>query len=213
MSSTGGISAPDQQELGIQEALIIGAGIIGLLIFLVIIRFGCNIALDVCILGEPGRAKRSIAELWRKICPWWRRRTQPEILESENNVEMPDVAIITEEERSVILDSILKSREVTADDMKLWKEKHHRTEASEGHSDEEEASRSSNAFGFECSICIHELNEGSMAFTAACGHVYHRKCIHQWVNSRRTDCPNCRTEIVPLDKLEYALDQGSTTSL
>jgi hypothetical protein len=197
-----------------QEALIIGAGIIGLLIFLIILRFGCNIALDVCVLGEAGRAKRSITELWRKICPWWHHRTQPEIPESENNVsvEIPDVTIVTEEDRSVILDSILTSREVTAADMQLWKEKHHRTEVSEGHSDEE-ASRSSNAFGFECSICIHELNEGNMAFTAKCGHVYHRKCIHQWVNSRRTDCPNCRTEIVPLAKLEYALDQGTTTSI
>jgi hypothetical protein len=212
MSSTGGISAPDQDELAFTEALIIGAGIIGLLIFLVILRFGFTICLDVCVLGESDRARRSIAELWRKICPCWHRRTQPQDLESESNVEIPDVIIVAEEDRYVILDSILKSREVTADDVKLWKEKHQRTEASEVHSDEE-ASRSSNAFGFDCSICLNELIEGNVAITATCGHVYHRKCIHQWVISRRTDCPNCRTEIVSLARLEHVLDQGSTTSL
>jgi hypothetical protein len=212
MSGTGGVSAPDQGELAFGEALIIGAGIIGLLIFLVVLRFGFNILLDVCVLGESDRARRDIAELWRKICPWWHRRTQPEVPETENNVEIPHVSIVAEEDRSVILDSILKSREVTADDVKLWKEKHHPTEASEGHSDEE-ASRSSNAFGFDCSICLHDLNEGNMAFTATCGHVFHRKCIHQWVVSRGTDCPNCRTEIVSLATLEYVLDQGPTTSL
>jgi hypothetical protein len=218
MSSSGesgsGASAPDKGELAVQEALIIGAGIIGLLMFLVILRFGCNIAIDLCILGNPGRAKRSIAELWRQICPCWHRRTQPEDSESDNNVEVPvvstDVGIVTEE-RSVILDSILKSREVTAADVKIWKEKHHCTEASEGHSDDEEASRSTIAFGFDCSICLHDISEGNMAFTAKCGHVYHRTCIHQWVNKRRTDCPNCRTEIVPLGKVEYAFNQVSTT--
>jgi hypothetical protein len=213
MSSTGGISAPDRHALDFGEALIIGAGIIGLLVFLVILRFCFDILLDVCVLGEPGRARRSIAELWRKICPWWHRRTQPEQdPESGNNIQIPDVGVVAEEDRLVILDSILKSREITADDVKSWKEKHHRTEASESHSDEE-ASRSSNAFGFDCSICLHELNEGNIAFTATCGHVYHRKCIHQWVNSRGTDCPNCRMEIVSLATLEYVLNQGSTTSL
>jgi hypothetical protein len=207
MSSTGGIAAPDPNELAMSEALIIGAGIIGLLIILVILRFGCNILLDVCVLGESARVKRSIADLWRKIGPCWHCRTQPESPESENNVEMPDAITVAEEDRSVILDSILKSREVTAEDVKLWKEKHH-----EGLSDEE-ASRSSIAFGFDCSICLNELNEGNMAITATCGHVYHRKCIHQWVINRRTDCPNCRTEIVPLARLEYVLDQGPSTSL
>jgi hypothetical protein len=207
MSSTGGIAAPDPNELAMSEALIIGAGIIGLLIILVILRFGCNILLDVCVLGESARVKRSIAELWRKICPCWHRRTQPEGPESENNVEIPDASIVAEEDRSVILDSILKSREVTAEDVKLWKEKHQ-----EGHSDEE-ASRSTIPFAFDCSICLNELNEGNIAITAICGHVYHRKCIHQWVINRRTDCPNCRTEIVPLARLEDVLDQDPTTSL
>lgn len=216
MSSTGGVSAPDPDELVLGEALIIGAGIIGLLIILVILRFGFNILLDVCVLGDADRVKRSIAELWRKLCPCWHRRTQPENLESENNVELPDasiVAIVEEEDLSTTFDSILKSREVTADDVKLWKEKHHHhTDAIEGLSDEE-ASRSSNAFVFDCSICLNELKEGNMAITATCGHVYHRKCIHQWLINRRTDCPNCRTEIVPLGNLEYVLDQGPTTLL
>jgi hypothetical protein len=213
MSSTGGIAAPDASELVFSEALIIGAGIIGLLIILVILRFGFNILLDVCVLGESARVKRSIAELWRKMCPCWHRRTQPEAPESENNVEIPDASIVAEVDRSVILDSILKSREVTAEDVTLWKEKHqHHTEIGEGHSDDE-ASRISIAYGFDCSICLNELNEGNMAITAKCLHVYHRKCLHQWVISRRTDCPNCRTEIVSLAELEYVLDQGSTASL
>jgi hypothetical protein len=212
MSSTGGIAAPDSNELVLSEAMIVGAGIIGLLIILVILRFGCNIFLDVCILGESARVRRSIAELWRKVCPCWHRRTQPEAPESESNVEIPDSSILAEIDRSAILDSILKSCEITAEDVKIWKEKHPHTDVEEGHSDEE-ASRISIAHGFDCSICLNELNEGNMAITATCGHVYHRKCIHQWVISRRTDCPNCRTEILSLAKLDYVLGQGSTTSL
>jgi hypothetical protein len=209
MSSTGGISAPNQDELTFQNAFIIGSAIIGLLMFLVVLRFGFNICLDVCVLGEPGRARRSITEVWRKICPLWHRRTQPEEPETENNVEIPDV--VTDEGRSVLLDALLQSREVTFDDVNFWKEKHHRAEGSESHSDEE-ASKSS-PFCFECSICLHGLDEGNMAFTAKCEHVYHRQCIHQWVISRRTDCPNCRAEIVSLASLEHALDQDRTASL
>jgi hypothetical protein len=221
MSSPGGISAPEEEEVTFEDALILGlrgAGIIGCLMFLIVLCFAVNIIGDVCVLGEPGRARRSIAEVWRNICPVWLRGTQPEEPESENNVAIPHA--VAEEDRSVLLDAllksglldtILKSREVTSDDVILWKEKHHRTEGSESHSDEE-ASMSS-PFCFECSICLNDLNEGNLAFTAKCEHVYYRKCIHQWVISRRTDCPNCRAEMLPLASLEHVLDQDRTTSL
>jgi hypothetical protein len=220
MSSTGGISAPDTSELGFREALIVAAGILGILIFFIIFRFVFNIFLDVLLLDQIDRARRSIQEVWRKICPRWNRRTQPEQQQqheggtqqgesnnASNGVELSNVA--TDPDRLARLEAILISRQVTADDVKVWKEKHVHIKASHD-SDEEEAASESSEFCVVCSICLQDLNEGTIAFTAKCEHIFHQHCIHQWVSSRRTDCPYCRADIVSLATLSAVLDSSNS---
>ena len=41
-----------------------------------------------------------------------------------------------------------------------------------------------------CTICLEVVSETPLK----CGHVFHKKCIKQWLKNNDT-CPNCRTEV------------------
>ena len=48
----------------------------------------------------------------------------------------------------------------------------------------------------ECPICIQEMDEnGDDIVTLDCGHTFHLKCIHMWLNVNNT-CPNCRKIVI-----------------
>lgn len=53
-----------------------------------------------------------------------------------------------------------------------------------------------------CCICLEPYQEGDIVAwsnspTEDCLHVFHRDCIHLWLeNPRHNDCPSCRTEIL-----------------
>ncbi|XWS35317.1 hypothetical protein CRYUN_Cryun21dG0115500 [Craigia yunnanensis] len=56
-----------------------------------------------------------------------------------------------------------------------------------------------NATG-SCSICIQSLSESVSelgdAKQVSCGHVYHEKCITDWLlTGRSSSCPMCRSDI------------------
>lgn len=42
-----------------------------------------------------------------------------------------------------------------------------------------------------CSICLEELSAGHEVYDLPCSHLYHKKCIHVWLQKHRT-CPLCR---------------------
>jgi hypothetical protein len=44
-----------------------------------------------------------------------------------------------------------------------------------------------------CSICLNNVlcNEGGYL---SCNHMFHNKCLKQWIDLKHTTCPNCRTE-------------------
>jgi E3 ubiquitin-protein ligase RNF115/126 len=46
----------------------------------------------------------------------------------------------------------------------------------------------------KCLICLDEFGEGDDVKTLPCLHIYHQKCVEQWL---RTDnsCPVCKTPI------------------
>uniref|UniRef100_A0A7S4CEC3 RING-type domain-containing protein n=1 Tax=Eutreptiella gymnastica TaxID=73025 RepID=A0A7S4CEC3_9EUGL len=46
-----------------------------------------------------------------------------------------------------------------------------------------------------CSVCQEDFALGEMATLLPCGHLFHGKCIVQWLEKNRT-CPLCRKEIV-----------------
>ena len=55
----------------------------------------------------------------------------------------------------------------------------------------------------ECSICIQPVNsERDDIVTLDCGHTFHMKCIHMWLNVNNT-CPNCRSIVLSSFKCKY----------
>ena len=59
-----------------------------------------------------------------------------------------------------------------------------------------------NEFGGGCSICLAEFKKKSKVSITSCKHVFHYKCIHDWLykNIRNPKCPNCNNEILNDDE-------------
>ena len=53
----------------------------------------------------------------------------------------------------------------------------------------------------ECSICLMEVNDGEDTILLPCGHMFHEKCVTQWLKIHNT-CPLCRFEL-PTDDADY----------
>lgn len=105
---------PILQDMSHKEGLIIVAAVACLLIGLVILRFGCNIAIDVCILRDLAAARRTI----RDFFPCWRMREHQDDEEQqqvrENEIAVADMNSLmlrlTTQEKSLLIGSILKSK-------------------------------------------------------------------------------------------------------
>jgi Ring finger domain len=55
----------------------------------------------------------------------------------------------------------------------------------------------------ECAICMGPMRPNEWAAWSAnedCTHAFHRACIRPWL-LKRTDCPCCRSELLPIDKI------------
>ena len=57
----------------------------------------------------------------------------------------------------------------------------------------------------ECSICAGQLTR-DVACITKCGHLFHRGCINDVLNSQNKACPNCRKPIVPPDVIDIIYD-------
>ena len=55
-----------------------------------------------------------------------------------------------------------------------------------------------NEYGGGCSICLEEFNKKSKVSITSCKHVFHYKCIYDWLykNIKNPKCPNCNHEIL-----------------
>ena len=55
-----------------------------------------------------------------------------------------------------------------------------------------------NQYGGGCSICLNKFNEKSEVSITSCKHVFHYKCIHNWLykNIKSPRCPNCNNELL-----------------
>ncbi|KAL3110407.1 hypothetical protein niasHT_018237 [Heterodera trifolii] len=49
----------------------------------------------------------------------------------------------------------------------------------------------------ECSICLGEIEPGTMVRPLPCKHIFHDDCIEEWFIGRKFTCPLCRTEFQP----------------
>jgi Ring finger domain len=75
MSTAGVPSGGDYAESSdglADKAFVLAAAIIAMLIVLVILRFAFNALIDICILREPDRPLREVADLWYKLASFSR---------------------------------------------------------------------------------------------------------------------------------------------
>jgi len=55
-----------------------------------------------------------------------------------------------------------------------------------------------NQYGGGCTIWLAEFNKKSEVSITTCNHVFHYKCIHDWLyqNVKNPKCPNCSHEVL-----------------
>jgi hypothetical protein len=46
----------------------------------------------------------------------------------------------------------------------------------------------------DCIVCLNSFQSGDLVTTLPCSHVYHSKCIKDWLKTNPT-CPVCKYEI------------------
>ena len=76
MSSNG--VAADPSQFDFRKGLAVIGVCIAFLATLVVLRFGCNIFIDLAVLQDSGSLIRALSEIRRKLIPWWHPRTQPQ---------------------------------------------------------------------------------------------------------------------------------------
>jgi Ring finger domain len=67
----------------------------------------------------------------------------------------------------------------------------------------DEGSQNDSHDDVECAICMGPMRPSEWAAWSAnedCTHAFHRACIRPWL-LKRTDCPCCRAELLPIDKI------------
>ena len=170
-------------DLGSREALIIGAALMAMLIFLIILRFACNSCIDLLLFD----GMRNLAEAFRTFFPVWHVRTNP--AEQATQSETTTAA-----SSRIALDTKI----LTKTDLLEHKARYYSHRNNNGKVSEEIVESSIASYSIMCSICLQELFDGDRVSVGDCNHIFHKDCMMQWVvQSQGRDCPNCRSEIVP----------------
>lgn len=64
--------------------------------------------------------------------------------------------------------------------------------ASSTHEKRENYSKSKYSYNKECTICLEKIDKNYIIKRLNCGHVYHRRCYEDWMNTQTVIfCPNC----------------------
>ena len=189
MSTTPPSLQGSHNDMGTREALIMGAALIALLVFLAALRFCCITFIDIVILDSAETVRRSIAETCRWAFPRWHVRTQPTANDA-STVEMTNGNQVTSTSPIVLTSKILTKTDL----QEHMVTKHKRTNNSNSHADDVE---SISSHALMCSICLRELHEGDCVYIGPCNHIFHKECMSLWVQCSGRDCPNCRSEIIP----------------
>jgi Na+-transporting methylmalonyl-CoA/oxaloacetate decarboxylase gamma subunit len=78
MSSDTPRSNIDEIDIDIEKGFMVVGIVILFLIFLVILRYGCNICIDIVILQDSASFMRTVSDIRRRFVPWYHPRTQPQ---------------------------------------------------------------------------------------------------------------------------------------
>ncbi|KAH7281494.1 hypothetical protein KP509_36G050500 [Ceratopteris richardii] len=66
----------------------------------------------------------------------------------------------------------------------------------------------------DCAVCLCEFERGQeLRITPNCCHVFHRDCIHRWLDQEQRTCPLCRTSIVRIQTSANVQDDTVSPSL
>ena len=60
-----------------------------------------------------------------------------------------------------------------------------------------------------CSICLEATDTDAPLVQLACGHVFHRECVREWLCRTQATCPNCRA---PVESEGRRREEGDATS-
>lgn len=189
-----------------EDALVIAAGIVGLVIGFIICRYGSRFLFEWCVTEEQEQEQSN------SICPCYRRQNQSSNESSSSNGEAPitmqDVEAVPKRIREDRLIHALPVFHLSADTVKECKLQEHNSHDNDMLDRDEETPRKednncspkSNS-AIVCSICIHELIPGDTVFkTPHCNHFFHRNCIYEWMTAVKgcndIECPNCRSVII-----------------
>lgn len=72
--SSPGVPSDGVQGGLLQDGLAIVGMVLAFIILLLVLRYGCNIAIDLCILCDPNEARRTSIEFRDRYCPCLKRR-------------------------------------------------------------------------------------------------------------------------------------------
>lgn len=212
----------DNIDVDIKKAFSIVGIVVSFLMFLVILRYGCNIFIDVFILRDPASLMRAFSDIRRKFVPWYHPRTEPQgAMQESADVESGQELInmdrilsgLTPQQKKDLLASILTTKIVTLEDILAWKAKDPQSSVSGSVASERpssdggktDLSGSSSRNSTMCPICIHDIEVGNeVVMLSACKHIFHRDCLSEWLSTHTRDCPYCRTEIISLEMMEEA---------
>lgn len=64
-----------------------------------------------------------------------------------------------------------------------------------------------------CSTCLDLLTPSDDLSSAPCGHVFHSHCIIQWLETGKSNCPQCRTKCTERQLRRIFFTEGVDTSL
>jgi hypothetical protein len=65
-------------DVDIQKVFMVVGFVMLFFIFLLILRYGCNMFIDVVIMRDSASFMRTLSEIRRRFVPWYHPRTQPQ---------------------------------------------------------------------------------------------------------------------------------------
>mmetsp|Transcript_17381 Transcript_17381/g.40349 ORF Transcript_17381/g.40349 Transcript_17381/m.40349 type:complete len:226 (-) Transcript_17381:599-1276(-) len=214
--------APSVETLTFGEVMLIFSSIVLLMIFLLFARLGCNLMIDICIMGDMDRARHTLIQWRDTFCPFCRRRlVTPQVLPPDSEEEGQEMATLdslltnlSASDQQMVLESIFPAKILSPEELAEWKNHSHGegsqsiAETSSGNEDSQSFSTGSVA----CPICLGDFAIGEdVVLTKPCHHMFHHSCIMEWLKIHHQNaCPFCRSVLVRVEDVERILGRSPT---
>jgi hypothetical protein len=64
-----------------------------------------------------------------------------------------------------------------------------------------------------CTVCLDEYEEGDEIRELECEHAFHKKCIDEWLTTKRACCPCCKHSLVPAPAAQVPIAAAGTAEV